>query len=272
VYDQVATNLVLGPAGMTTATFDPAVGQAADHAVGNNGSTLVQPQDNDCAVERPPGGVIASVVDYAHLAEMLLSSGGSVLQPSSVAAMEAGRVPTDLRPGNTEQYGYGLYVREGYEHIVWHNGFLDGYQSSIYLVPAQSWAVVVFYNSSNGSPDAVSQDAVDTFLLPPGVTSPVLTTPSSTWSRDEGTYASTSGLYNEPSAGLGTVTVALQGNLLIATSDDPSMPLTQVAGDTFQFPYTSPWTGGNTEDVTFWPDDAGTPSWFATRIGVGARE
>jgi CubicO group peptidase (beta-lactamase class C family) len=272
-YEQAATQLVLGPAGMATATFDPAVAQASDHAVGHEGSVFLEPDAFDCAVVRSPSGIIASVADYAHFAEMLMSSGGSVLQPSSVAAMESQRAQTDDYPGNTEQYGYGLFLREGYVGLVWHDGDLNGYRSSIYMVPAQKWAVVVFYNSSSGDPNAVSQFAVDTFLLPKSVKGPVVTTPMSTWTRYEGTYLDPYGIYQTPDMGLGTITVKLQPSGLFASFSGPGysptapLALTQTAGDKFQGSFV-----GGSQDVTFYPDDAGTPSWFVTRLGVGARQ
>jgi CubicO group peptidase (beta-lactamase class C family) len=279
-YEDVATDLILGPAGMITATFDPAVAEAADHAVGYEGDFSLEPNAFDCSVERSPAGVIASVLDYAHFAEMLMSSGGSVLKPSSVVAMEAQRAQTDDYPGNTEQYGYGLYLHEGYVYRVWHSGNLEGYQTSIYMVPAQNWAVVVFYNSASGDPNDVSQFAVDTFLLPPTVKSPVLTTPMSTWTHYEGTYVDPYGIYENPSlalaplliTGLGTITVSLQDGGLFAQGSGPESPsapfqLTQVAGDRFQGNF-----NGGLQDVTFYPDDAGTPSWFVRGVGVGVRQ
>lgn len=270
-YEQAATDLILTPTGMTSATFDPAVAEAADHATGYDGDAALEPSAFDCAVVRSPSGIIASVGDYAHFAEMLMSSGGSVLQPSSVASMEAERAQTDDYPGSTEQYGYGVFIREGYVHLVWHNGDLNGYQSSIYMVPAQHWAVVVFYNSSSGDPNEVAQFAMDTFLLPPTVKSPVVATPMGTWTRYEGSYADPYGVYQDADAGLGTVTVTLEANGLFAWGTGPEAPpapfqLTQVAGDKFQGNF-----GAGLESVTFYPDDAGTPSWFVTRIGVGAR-
>lgn len=288
-YDQAATDLILGLAGMTTATFDPAVAETADHAVGlNNPSgalpTVVEPTAIDCSVERPPAGIIASVDDYAQFAEMLMSSGGSVLAPSSVAAMETEWAQTDNYPGNVEQYGYGLYLHEGYVDRVWHEGNLPGYQSSIYMIPAQNWAVIVFFNASTGDPNAVSQFAVDTFLLPSNVEPAVVTTPASSWTQYEGTYVAPYGIYTQPDAALGTIQVSLQNSELFAswngqTSPDGSatqlgaptqIQLTQVAGDRFEGNFGSI---GGTQDVTFFPgEDGGASSWFVTRIGVGARQ
>ncbi|HXX67377.1 MAG TPA: serine hydrolase domain-containing protein, partial [Polyangiaceae bacterium] len=282
-YEDAAANLILGPAGMSTATFDPALAMAADHAVGHEGSTFLEPNAFDCAVERPPAGVIASVADYAKFAEMLMSSGGSVLEPSSVTAMETPWAQTDNYPDNTEQYGYGLYLHEGYVYRVWHEGNIDGFQSSIYMVPAQNWAVVVFFNSSSGNPNVVSQFAVDTFLLPPSAKAPVVTTPPSSWTGYQGTYVDPYGIYQSPDAGLGTINVSLQGSELVAdwngqTSPDgsatpivsfTSTQLTQVASDRFK----GIFGGAGTQDVTFFPgEDGGAAAWFVTRVGVGARQ
>ena len=160
-YEDVVTSLVFRPAGMTTATFDPEVAMAEDHADGHavqRGKLTISPPDAyDCEVTRPPGGVIATVVDYAHFAEMLLASGASgvsgvgasnrrVLQASSVLAMETGHADTEDLPDGGAQYGDGLVVYGDYagQKVVSHTGLLDyGYQSSIWLVPSQGFAVHV---------------------------------------------------------------------------------------------------------------------------------
>jgi len=274
-FEDAVASLVLGPAGMTTATFDPAVAMAEDHADGHamKGGTLVisPPDAYDCEVTRPPGGAIASVVDYAHFAEMLLASGagasGPVLKASSVLTMETGLADTEELPDGGVFYGDGLviYADYGGHKALNHTGSLDyGYQSSIWLVPDSGFAVVVFYNFYDAlgvAPDSVAQHAIDTFLeggdasAPNGMTSP------STWQPYTGSY------YDEYN--LGAIAVDLDAGQLYMSV--PSLgidgeQLQQLGGATFLEPL-SP----SAETATFYPGPCGPSQWFVTRGGVGSR-
>jgi CubicO group peptidase (beta-lactamase class C family) len=271
-YEDAVARLVFEPAGMTTATFDPEAAMAEDHADGHavmRGTLTISPLDvYDCEVTRPPGGVIASVVDYAHFAEMLLASGagasGRVLESTSVLAMETGRADTEELPDRGAQYGDGLFVYGNYagQKVVSHNGILEyGYQSSIWLVPGQSFAVVVFYNGLAIAPDNVSAHAIATFLE--GGDASVLdgSTSPSTWQP----YA---GSYYDP-FGFGAISVDLDGGQLFVSVPSLSIegkPLLQQGGSTFAGPLTP-----SAEVATFYPGPCGPAQWFVTRGGVGSR-
>jgi CubicO group peptidase (beta-lactamase class C family) len=271
-YEDAVARYVFGPAGMTTATFDPYVAMAQDHADGHaveDGTLVVFPLDvYDCEVTRPPGGVLASVVDYAHFAEMLLASGmgpwGPVLEPSSVATMETGRADTEELPDKGAEYGDGLVVYGDYagQKLVNHDGLLDyGYQSSIWLVPGKHFAVVVFYNGLNLSPDNVSQYAVDAFLEDGDAEAPDASTAPSTWQPYAGSY------YDE--FNLGAITVDYDDGGLsvsIPNLDIENRPLLPQGGATFFGPL-SP----SAQVATFYPGPCGPAQWFVTRGGVGSR-
>ena len=274
-YEDAVASLVFGPVGMTTATFDPEVAMAEDHADGHavvRGKLTISPPDAyDCEVTRPPGGVIASVVDYAHFAEMLLASGVSstgasarVLQPSSVAAMETGHVDTATLPDRGAQYGDGLVVYGDYggQKVVSHNGLLDyGYQSSLWLVPGQGFAVVVFYNGLGLPPDSVSQRAIDTFLEDGDASAPDGSTDPGTWQPYAGSYFDR---YN-----LGAISVDFDAGQLfvsIPSQQIHGMPFIQQGGATFSAPVTS-----SIQVATFYPGPCGPAQWFVTRAGVGSR-
>ncbi len=271
-FEDAVAGAVFGPAGMTTATFDPAVAMAEDHADGHAmqfGKVVVSPPDAyDCEVTRPPGGVIASVVDYAHFAEVLLASGagasGPVLRPASVAAMETGLVDTASLPNQGARYGDGLVVYGDYggQTVVTHEGLLDyGYQSSMWLVPAQGFAVVVFYNGLSLPPDNVSQHALDAFLYDGDAEAPDGSTSPASWQA----YA---GRYYDPFQ-LGAVTVDLDAGTLFVSVPRlyvEGAPLKQQGGAAFAGPI-----GPTAPGVTFYPGPCGPSQWFVTRGGVGSR-
>jgi CubicO group peptidase (beta-lactamase class C family) len=274
-FENLVSERVLVPAGMTTATYDPALAVAGDHAVGHEigaggAVTLHDMTDYDCAAAHPPAGVMATATDYAHFIETLYADDGSMLSPASLATLTTGRVPTDDYP--TERYAYGLedYLYKGVLRVLHHNGEFDsGYYSSLWMVPEAKFGIVVFYNSTAEVPDNVSRYALDEFFGLASTPYPVVTTAPSTW----GVYG---GSYLDPYE-LGAIQVRQSGGTLLV--DIPRLgasgaALTQVAGDAFSFS-----VAGSTWPVTFYRNDpsgdagAATPApWFVTRAGVGARQ
>ncbi len=270
-YEEAVAQRVFGPASMTTATFDPALARTRDHAVGHvydessQQFTFSEPDAYDCSVSRPPAGIIASVVDYAHFVEALLASGGSMLTPTSVSQMETPHADTDDHPNGGESYGYGLFIRDGYKglRVVRHSGEIStGYLTSVWMVPDRQFAAIVFTNSLGRSPEGIEHAALDAFLGLADVQNPSGTTSASRWAPYAGTYVDP---FN-----LGTIQVVLQGNDLevsIPQHNVVSAMMTQQAGDDFSFPF-----GRGTEDVVFFPNANGKITWFVTRAGVGVRQ
>ncbi|HEX4456619.1 MAG TPA: serine hydrolase domain-containing protein [Polyangia bacterium] len=267
-FEQLVESRVLRPAGMTTATYDVAAAKAADHAVGDEGGQSYDVDAYDCEMQHPPAGIIASVIDYAQLSMMLLASGGGVLQPSSVAAMETQHADTDQAPGGAQAYGYGLEMFAGTNaRMIHHEGALPGFRTALRLLPAQNFAVVVFYNSGDRDANEVAQEATRIYLGDHITDGPFGTPPLSSWGRYAGTYV-------DPIE-LGTITVSFDGtNLTASNVGAPSglvfapQPLLAGDGDQFQLGFTD----GNSTAVTFYPSANQLSHWFVTRSGVGERQ
>jgi CubicO group peptidase (beta-lactamase class C family) len=262
-FEDAVAQRVFATAGMSTATYDPNAAAAADHAVGRYGGADLEINAYDCEATRPPAGVIASAVDYAHFAEALLAGGGSMLSPASVAAMETGYIDTDQVPNGGERYGYGIEVRDGWKglHVLRHNGSDHGYQSSIWMVPDQKFAAIVFYNTDSREPEDAAARAVDIYLGVQNVSGPVDTTPVAAWGPYVGTYL-------DP-INLGPVTVTIDDGKLHAslpTFGVTDLTLTQSGGDTFEAKL-----DGEDGAATFYPGPKGPAQWLVTRSGVAAR-
>lgn len=263
-FEDVAAERVFAKANMTTATYDVegVVANHGNYALGHSSKKSLEPTFYDCAVTRPPGGVIANVIDYAHLAETLFANDGSMLDQSSISALETGHVDTDKLPGKQDEYGFGLEAIDGYKgvHIVMHTGSDEGYRSVFLTVPSSKLAIIVFYNAGARSPTTVAMHALDVMLSLENVAPPIVTTSPSTWGKYAGTYV-------DPNH-FGTAIVTLDGSSLsFSTSQTGKVALEQIAGDEF-----SAVVDKSTVDVTFYPGTDGTPRWFVTRSGVGARQ
>jgi CubicO group peptidase (beta-lactamase class C family) len=255
---------VFAKACMQSATFDATVAEKADHATGHYEDTpghvvFYEPDAYDCEVLRPPGGVFASVIDYAHFAEAMLAGGGSMLSHAAAATMQAPHVATRETPD--EHYGFALFA-DGYKGLarVQHGGGVNGYISSFWMIPDRRFAVIAFSNSFGFSPEGIAAYATDVFLDLPATKPPSYATSPSTWQDYVGTY-------QDPYE-LGTITVAFDNGALTANvaAWGQTLPLQQYAGDTFYSTATS-----FTFEATFWRGANGVPAYFVTREGVGAR-
>jgi len=263
-FTDLVRDRILVPAGMTTATFDINEAFAGDHTSGHHrdadGSIVIRDFISyDCPTMRAWGGMMASVNDYAHLAEKFLAFGGGVLKPTSVQAMEAIQTQTGWTPDMS--YGYGLqsYPWRGVT-IVGHDGYLDGWKTSWMLVPEKRFAAIVFFNGDARSPEQFTLGTIDTFL---GLTAPAADyrTPASTWGKYVGKYVN-------PWTGLGDMTVTFDGSALHLGAGGLTTRMYQNAGDNFSFRFPA-WSSAETG--VFFFDDKGTPEFFATRGGVGKR-
>jgi CubicO group peptidase (beta-lactamase class C family) len=282
-YEDLAQKRVLGPAGMTTATFDVAAAEKADHATGyvlstsNTVVATVEPNDLDCPILHPYGGLLATATDYAHFAEALLANGGSVLKPSSVAAMESPHA--DMHTWASQDYGYALihqFAPYATHASVWHDGSLPGFLSITWLIPDFDFAVVVLVNAAGTLVPVtvdIAGEAIQLFCPQPETAMVTLTTPPSAWAGYPGTYDDPWGILGSgivvsldtPDGGAPQLMVNAPNAVDFLGSPAPvAGAMVQVAVDSWAMP------GGT--GVTFFPgSDGGTSQYFATRNGVGIR-
>ena len=266
-FESAVASRVFAKANMTTATMDPATAMAVDHTTGHTpkgpGTYAFSEIDGyDCEILRAAGGVIASVEDYAHLAEQFLADGGAVLTPASMTAMES-QVDTHEFPG--QRYGFGLFTGPDWRglRVVEHNGLVPGFTTWFTMVPDRRFAVIVFSNLDAYQPESIVRKAMELYLAAPITPPPTWTTPSSTWTKYLGTYV-------DPYGMIGTIkiTVDVTGTMWADSTVLPAkVPMAQIADDFFVI------HAGKTElPATFYLDAAGSGQWLVTRAGVGKRD
>ncbi|MEM9036422.1 MAG: serine hydrolase domain-containing protein [Actinomycetota bacterium] len=154
-FAEVATDEVLGPAGLVDTAFDRfdhdperlAVGYAAGDAPGERGRTNVYAVP---PVGMPDGGVVTSAKDLARFFDALL--GGSLLTQATLELMlePHGTIPdTD----GLEAYGYGaeLTLVDGRVTIVGHAGGDPGVSAMTSHFIDESTSVIVLCNQDRGS-------------------------------------------------------------------------------------------------------------------------
>lgn len=238
-FEDAAATLVFQPAHMDSATFSPSQALAADHSFGHTPSGAIQDADAyDCQYLRGPGGVFASVEDYAHLAEALIS--GSLLRPDMNAAATTERVPTGSQWG----YGYGFFTGSFHGvRIFHHGGNVEDFASFMFVAPEQGFAIIALVNAAGSAANdsAWLGPAVDAFLSTQRQASDDSRTDPMTWSKYAGRYVDHAGH-------LGTLQVRWQPDGLTLHGPFPGVP-----------------------SITFFFDEKGRAEYLATRAGVAKR-
>ncbi|HEY2514116.1 MAG TPA: serine hydrolase domain-containing protein [Polyangiaceae bacterium] len=242
-FEDVVTERILRPAGMSTARYT-AGARDTDVARGHVGNEVVWTRPTDCEGSRAAGGVIASVIDFAHFAELLLAGGGTVLSSGSVEAMSRGRAIIQTAP--LSKYGYGLI--EGSHaglRTVEHSGEAAGFSTLVRLVPERSFAVIAFVNGTT-PPNDVVDAATSAFLGVPEGPRERVPADAARWSDYVGHYADTTGA-------LGEFTVFVDGDALRAERPKGQRPVFVVGNGVFV------------------RDANGRVEYFVTRSGVARR-
>ena len=266
-YEQVIRNEVLVPAGMTTATLDPAEALAANHAIGygfgSSGASPIAPDSLWAArYRRPFGGLLASGIDVALLAEALLEP-GRLLSAPWLDQLASETVPTGETPSRS--YGRGVFVETHRGvRVVYHHGDQAGFGSILLLVPERRFAVVLAASLSGYPARTMALQIADRML---GLTAPEpeLATQPSTWRKYQGKYFDPDLLQH--------FRVSLRGDKLwlVLLQDGYTAELQQTAGDSFTFKL--PRRLGEAQRTgTFWLDGRGKAEYFALTTAEGARE
>ena len=151
-YD-VATEEVLGPAGMADSSFEELDRDPTRYATGYLHAD--GPPDewrsnifSLTAKGMPDGGMITTAQDLARLIDALL--GGRLLSPPLLAAMRTPQAPPS---DDLEQYGYGLelVVEKGAVTILGHGGADPGVSAIVAHHLAAATTIVVLCNQDRGN-------------------------------------------------------------------------------------------------------------------------
>jgi CubicO group peptidase (beta-lactamase class C family) len=170
-YADAMDELLFKPLGMSRSTLRPSVAMTypltAGHRIENNMAVVIRPAFNNTAMW-PGGSVYSNVGDLARFVIALMNEGRlegkQAMSPMVVAKLPA---PHVTLPGTTDvNYGYGLmsYNYRGVR-VAQHGGASTGYGSTIQLVPAHKFAVIVLTNRS-GETLSRAQDKAMELLLP----------------------------------------------------------------------------------------------------------
>ena len=265
VYQQPFVDLmaeeVLGPMGMTTATFDVHEAVTGAYAIGiDNDYFYFTPDLHDCAHMRPAGWLHGSVTDLARALEVHVGNGKGVLSEEMTLAMRS-QQPTGYPDASTVGYGQFTYNHRGVDYVT-HGGSGAGFRSQWSIVPEQGFGIVVAANARWADPYQIVEEAFDQFLDFDDAYAPenVQTDPT-TWTAYEG-------VYEDPNY-WGTLQVYLDDNVklrldMVDTGGDHR--LYQAGRDEFFFVKEGSWY-----TVRFMRDENNDVAWVVNRFWVGTR-
>jgi len=255
---------VLQPAGMNTATFDPAAASAdrtSGHVrTGVNKGKIMEFETVDCTVMRTFMGIVASAKDYAHFAEKLLARDPALVSEATYDDMFADHAATGLSTDHTAGYGFFNFAWRS-RAVHSHDGRAEGWESFFAVVPSTDMAVVVLVNADGWGPASFGMHVIDAFNGEETYGQPDRSTPPSTWTQYAGTYNDALGDLGEM-----TVTVNMERMFMRFLVLSTTYEARQVSGDAFGF-----WVRDNPFTGTFFADKTGKYMYFASRDGVAIR-
>jgi CubicO group peptidase (beta-lactamase class C family) len=156
-YDTAMQELIFGPLGMNSTTFDMARAQKGNHArphgLDVDGRQAVARMDFNYSImpHRPAGGVWTSAHDLIRYVQLELGRG--MLDGKRIVSEEniTERRKPQVSTGEQTSYGMGLSISERNDvKVVSHGGSLAGYKSDLLYLPDHGVGAVILTNSDTG--------------------------------------------------------------------------------------------------------------------------
>lgn len=153
-YADTMEELLFKPLGMTRSTLRPLLAATYPLAMGHNVESdrpvVIRPIYDNAAMW-PGGSIFSNVLELSRFVIAMLH-GGKLEDRQALSSLVASKLPArQVRmPGSPDAwYGYGLMSYETHGvRLVTHGGASRGYGSTIDLVPAHNFAVIVLTNKS----------------------------------------------------------------------------------------------------------------------------
>lgn len=233
-YAEALVELLFKPLGMNRTTLRPLVAAtwplAQGHNVENNQPVVIRPLYNNVAMW-PGGSIFSNVHELSRFVIALLNEGKladkQVLAPLVVEKLLARQM---ILPGDESvYYSYGLmsYLVNG-TRIYAHGGASRGYGSTIQMVPAAKFAVIVLTNKSGESLPSVAAKAMELGLK----LKPDAGAPPKPLALDEREMTEYLGTYTHAPQ---TWEITRQNGKLFLKEEKQRFPLTKIGPRTFTY-------------------------------------
>ena len=149
-WEEVVTDEVLAPLGMTRTTPRPAGAAAQGCAVHPWADVVLPEPEHDAGVMAAAGQLWATLADLGRFAAFLLGDTGDVLAPATLEEMTVPAGVDPSAPGWTA-YGLGVQVmRVDGQTLVGHGGSMPGFLAGVLVDRAEQTAAVMLTNTTSG--------------------------------------------------------------------------------------------------------------------------
>ena len=149
-WEEVVTDEVLAPLGMTRTTPRPAGAAAQGCAVHPWADVVLPEPEHDAGVMAAAGQLWATLADLGRFAAFLLGDTGDVLPEGTLEEM-AEPAGVDSSSKGWSAYGLGLQViRHGDRTLIGHGGSMPGFLASVFVDRGEDLGTVVLCNGTSG--------------------------------------------------------------------------------------------------------------------------
>lgn len=237
------------------------------------GDRDVGPTTYDHAFSRPAAMGWTNTLDLLRFAHFLMVGHPDVADDTGLESLTTAQVDTRVWVDGGLQYGYGVYVADGfrvgddwYADALWyHDGNMPGYGADLWMLPEHGVAIAVLNNGHHEHfRTAIRESLASLVELTPRAAPDESFTASDLQALD--------GTYIDPWAGGPLIVRAVGDGLSIEAPElraggVPFEPVLDV-----QFATQASWKlGTGTTWIDFIPDDEGVMRWLRTRRFVGER-
>ncbi|WP_448615230.1 serine hydrolase domain-containing protein [Modestobacter sp. URMC 112] len=171
-WEDVVTDEVLAPLGMTRTTPRPADAAAQGCAVHPWADVVLPEPEHDAGVMAAAGQLWATLADLGRFAAFLLGDTGEVLAPATLEEMT---VPAGVDPSAPGWTAYGLgvqVVRVDGQTLVGHGGSMPGFLAGVLVDRAEQTGAVMLANTTSGVDPLVPGLLADLRAAEPRVVEP----------------------------------------------------------------------------------------------------
>ena len=176
-WEEVVTDEVLAPLGMTRTTPRPAGAAAQGCAVHPWADVVLPEPEHDAGVMAAAGQLWATLADLGRFAAFLLGDTGDVLAPATLEEMT---VPAGVDPSAPGWTAYGLgvqVVRVDGQTLVGHGGSMPGFLAGVLVDRSEQTGAVMLANTTSGVDPLVPGLLADLRAAEPRVVDPWVPSP-----------------------------------------------------------------------------------------------
>ncbi|WP_256760458.1 serine hydrolase [Cohnella sp. WQ 127256] len=253
-FAQYIDDRILRPLEMDSSSFSPTPEILSHLAVPYGADGQQIGEMNDWPEYIPTGSLFATASDMGKFMMALLQvsneAGQQILQPDTKARMMS--IQSSFHP-MLGGVGYGFLINKWADmDVIWHGGYILGWQSNMWIIPGQNIGVFVAVNG-DGDP-GVTNELMYTFLnrfIP--WTAPAMASESDRLSSDTPSAVDLAGRYimnRYPSESVNKISILIENIWITATANvDGSITFSGIGNETYTYDRNGLWRNSRGDNL-----------------------